>query len=149
MTWLLVVACGGSSGDTSSTTAAPATSIATTTTTTEAPTTTLDGCEEATSEAISTFGVIFDRIDADPAAVSSDTSLVQEIGFELGQLVGTECGGARSGAALSAMLVYFADEATTRPFITAGFISGLLEGICSDPPVELTVQGRAACAGTG
>ena len=112
----------------------------------ETTTTVVDRCAEATVESIDAFNIILDRIDADPEAFAADSSALEEPSGELGSLMGTECGVGGSGEALSELLVFFADQATVRPAPTGVVIDGILEGICTNPPVELTMRGRAACS---
>ena len=142
---LLVAACGGvaSAGTTVpvATTAAPATTTTIAPTTTMAPTTTIrvtttttDLCAEATAESIAAFDIVFDRIDANPEGF-----LEADLAFmgDLGGVIASSCGATRSDEAISDLLVYFADEAATRPPYSVIFINSFLDAWCGDPFFEL------------
>ncbi len=125
--------------------ATTATTEATTTTSTTSP------CDATTQEAIETFGTVFDRLDADPQAVTSTGDDLKTIFRSLGVDVGRNCGQARAGESLSAVITYIAGEATRRQPITAEVIEGALSELCTsskDPGlnVTLTRQAQAACA---
>lgn len=74
---------------------------------------------------------------------------------ELGLVIGRDCGEEHAGEALSRVLVFLADEATTRPALTGIAIAALLDGMCQSYDkdlkpmgVELTSQGKLACLGS-
>jgi hypothetical protein len=104
---------------------------------------------------VGALDVLFNRFDADPAGMEEAMENSSEFGDlmrELGRVAGAECGLTESGAAISEILVYLADEAATRPSQTTEAVLGVMMGICrslSSLPVELTYEGQAACAGTG
>ena len=105
-------------------------------------------CREATETLIETMEVLLNRIDTDPDAVADEESM-GDLFFELGTVTGEVCGAQHSGEAISDFLVYLAEQMSVRPTVTQAFLDGMLEATC-DPealPVELTLQGRAACAG--
>lgn len=110
-----------------------------------------DGCLGAVEANTEAFDLIVDRIEADPEAVLDSGDEINELGFDLGELLGAECGLSRIGEALSQLLVHFANEATTREPMAKAFINGLLENVCpwATDNYELTVQGKAACTGIG
>jgi len=144
----LLTACTNESGTTTSTIGTTTTTDPTTTTSETPPTTSARSrCEEATQEVIETMDTILDRVDADPQGFVDDPgATVADIASEMGSLVGQECGLEYSGEALSELLVYLADETSNRSIFAQTAIEGILESICTNPPVELTLRGRAACA---
>ena len=96
---------------------------------------------------IETFDGVLERIDADPAAYVGGSSTTDDLFQILGGHIGESCGQSGAGTAFSEILIYIADQAKTRPAGTASIIEWFLDSLCSDPPVELTVRGRTACAG--
>lgn len=49
------------------------------------------------------------------------------------------------GDGASALIVYLADEATTRPELTVILVEGVLEALCEKPEFDLTLGARGAC----
>lgn len=111
-------------------------------------------CASATADLIAQMGVLLDAVDADPGLVNDPgyVSEQEDFYYDLGFTVGTVCGVADSGPALSELLVYLEWENAARPPVSAAVASGAIEGACSlkeqlaQAGIELTPEGTAICA---
>ena len=151
--WLLValvVACGGTAATTTAPAAtntdAPITTTMSVITTTIATTTTIDECPQAIQDGIDTFNILLDRMDADISAAAENVDEISAVVTDLADLMVLHCPGAEREEAFSELLVYFSEQANQRALGTSVVLESLLDGLCEDPPVELTLRGRAACA---
>lgn len=142
MTTTTVVSTTTSTIERSTTTATPATTASSTIASTAG------SCTETVSDTIRTFGVVFDRIDADPQSVLDQGSEVEAVMADLGRQLGSDCA-ADPGGAISEIIIYLAEEATIRPPLTQAFLEPVLESFCVDLPVALTMAATTACALSG
>jgi hypothetical protein len=112
-------------------------------------------CAAATDEAVAFIDTVMDRIEADPDGVydSGGVDLIADMFGEIGHLMTTECNHKHLGEGLSVVLASIAKQEASRGPAASAFAGGL-GGICefaltdlAERGVELSTQGRAACAG--
>lgn len=107
-------ACGGG-GDDLGEVATTTTRPATTTTRLATTTSTVSGCDAAVDESIGALGTLLDRFEADPEASPNFTEEARTIFYDLGFQAGQECGSDGAGPAVSAVVIFLAQEAIERP----------------------------------
>ena len=106
-------------------------------------------CETATSESIDLLDAALDRVErattVDEIEGLSDS--IVELFSQAGSAMGTNCAGAEAGAALSELIVWASDAASSRPPVSASYAEGFLGSVCELEGVDLTPSAQVACAG--
>lgn len=106
-------------------------------------------CETATSDSIDLLDAALDRVEraTTTAEIESVSDSIVDLFSQAGTAMGTNCAGAEAGAALSQLIVWASDAASSRPPVSASYAGGFLSSVCELEGVDLTPSAQVACAG--
>lgn len=107
-----------------------------------------DLCETSSRESIELFNAALDRVDraTSEAEIDELSNQLNDLFFQAGENLGANCDAASAGLAVSELIVWASEAASTRPPTSASFAEGFLGSIC-EIEIELTPSAQVACAG--
>ncbi len=154
---LIVSACASTDTDVAAPVSTTVTTVVASTTTTTLPPTTVPPttiaavdkrCEGTTESVLGSFVQVLDDADNNPELAAGGPSSFATVFEEMGTLIAADCGFARAGEPLSAVVLFLVDEVDTRPPLTQTLINDILGFLCNSwsGVTEFSAEAQDVCA---